>query len=165
MANVQKITPNLWFDGNAKEAAEFYTSVFPDGMITATTYYPTEGLADFQQPLAGKELTVEFRLAGQTFVAINAGPEFHFSEAISFSIACKDQAEIEYFWEKLSRVPESEKCGWCKDQFGLSWQVVPENISELMNGPDGSQNPAAFQALMQMKKLNIADLEKAAAKV
>jgi len=165
MANVQKITPNLWFDGNAKEAAEFYTSVFPDGMITATTYYPTEGLADFQQPLAGKELTVEFRLAGQTFVAINAGPEFHFSEAISFSIACKDQAEIEYFWEKLSRVPESEQCGWCKDQFGLSWQVVPENISELMNGPDGSQNPAAFQALMQMKKLNIADLEKAAAKV
>jgi predicted 3-demethylubiquinone-9 3-methyltransferase (glyoxalase superfamily) len=165
MANVQKITPNLWFDGNAKEAAEFYTSVFPDGMITATTYYPTEGIADFQQPLAGKELAVEFRLAGQTFVAINAGPEFHFSEAISFSIACKDQAEIEYFWEKLSRVPESEQCGWCKDQFGLSWQVVPENISELMNGPDGSQNPAAFKALMQMKKLNIADLEKAAAQV
>lgn len=162
MANLQKITPNLWFDGNAKEAVEFYTSVFPGSEITSTTYYPTEGLAEFQQPLAGKELTVEFTLSGQTFVAINAGSEFHFNEAISFSIACKDQAEIDYFWEKLSRVPESEQCGWCKDQFGLSWQVVPENIVQLMS-PDGSYNTAAFQAMMQMKKLDIAELQKAAA--
>jgi predicted 3-demethylubiquinone-9 3-methyltransferase (glyoxalase superfamily) len=162
MANVQKITPNLWFDGNAREAAEFYTSVFPDSAIISTTYYPTEGLADFQQPLAGKELTVEFTLADQTFVAINAGPEFKFNESVSFSVACKDQAEIDYYWEKLSRVPESEQCGWCKDQFGLSWQVVPENVNQLMTGPDGSHNPAAFQALMQMKKLDIAELEKAA---
>lgn len=163
MASLQKITPNLWFDGNARQATEFYVSVFPDSAITATTYYPTEGLADFQQPLAGKELTVEFRLAGQSFVAINAGPEFHFSEAVSFSIACKDQAEIDYFWDKLSTVPESEQCGWCKDQFGLSWQVVPENVDELMTGPDGSHSPAPFQALMQMKKIDIAELEKAAA--
>ena len=161
MVTVQKITPNLWFDGNAKEAVDFYTSVFPDGATISTTYYPNEGLLDFQQPLAGKELTVEFTLGGMTFVAINAGPEFTFNESVSFSIACKDQAEIDYFWDKLSRVPESEQCGWCKDQFGLSWQVVPENITELMNNPDGSYSPAAFQAMMQMKKLDIAELQKA----
>jgi predicted 3-demethylubiquinone-9 3-methyltransferase (glyoxalase superfamily) len=160
MATLQKITPNLWFDGNAKEAAEFYTSVFPDGAITSITYYPTEDLADFQQPLAGKELTVEFALGDMTFVAINAGSEFKFNESVSFSIACKDQAEIDHYWEKLSRVPESEQCGWCKDQYGLSWQVVPENIAELMS-PNGSYNPAAFQAMMQMKKLDIAELQKA----
>lgn len=155
MASLQKITPNLWFDGNAKQAAEFYVSAFPDSAITSISYYPTEGLADFQQSLAGKELTVEFSLAGQTFVAINAGPEFKFNESVSFSIACKDQEEIDYYWEKLSSVPESEQCGWCKDRFGLSWQVVPENINELMTGPNGSQNPAAFQAMMQMKKIDI----------
>lgn len=162
MSSLQKITPNLWFDGNAKQAVEFYVSVFPDSAITSISYYPTEGLADFQQSLAGKELTVEFSLAGQTFVAINAGPEFKFNESVSFSIACKDQAEIDYFWGKLSRVPENEQCGWCKDQFGLSWQVVPENINELMTGSNGSQNPAAFQAMMQMKKIDIAALGSAA---
>jgi predicted 3-demethylubiquinone-9 3-methyltransferase (glyoxalase superfamily) len=161
MATVQKITPNLWFDGNAKEAADFYTSVFPDSALISTTYYPTEGLAEFQQPLAGKELTVAFSLAGQTFVAINAGPEFQFNESVSFSIACKDQEEIDYYWEKLSSFPESEQCGWCKDRFGLSWQVVPEDADELMAGPDGSQNPAVFQALMQMKKIDISELQKA----
>lgn len=162
MASLQKITPNLWFDGNAKEAADFYTSVFPDSRIMSTAYYPLEGLAEFQQRFAGKELAVEFNLAGQTFVGINAGPEFKFNESVSFSIACKDQEEIDYYWEKLSSVPESEQCGWCKDRFGLSWQVVPENINELMTGPNGSQNPAAFQAMMQMKKIDIAALESAA---
>jgi predicted 3-demethylubiquinone-9 3-methyltransferase (glyoxalase superfamily) len=108
---VQKITPNLWFDGNAKEAADYYVSVFQDSRVVATTYYPTEGLLDFQKPLAGKELTITFELAGQSFVAINAGPEFHFSEAVSFSVVCKDQAEIDYFWSKLSHTPESEQCG------------------------------------------------------
>lgn len=98
MAQLQKITPNLWFDGNAKEAVDFYVSVFPESKITSTTYYPMEGLLDFQRPLAGKELTVEFILAGQTFVAINAGPEFTFNESISFSIGCKDQEEIDYYW-------------------------------------------------------------------
>jgi len=159
MANVQKIVPNLWFDGNAKEAVEFYVSVFPDAKITGISYYPTEGLADFQQSLAGKELTVSFELAGQSFVAINAGPEFKFNEAISFSVSCKDQAEIDYFWEKLSSVPESEQCGWCKDQFGLSWQIVPANMDDLMQGPNGSANPKAFEAMMQMKKIVIADLQ------
>lgn len=155
---MQKITPNLWFDGNAKEAVEFYVSVFPDGKIISTSYYPTEGLADFQKDFAGKELTLDFELGGQRFTAINAGPEFKFNEAISFMIACKDQEEIDYYWEKLSSSVENEQCGWCKDQFGLSWQVVPENMEELMNKPD------AFQNMMQMKKIVIADFDTAQGK-
>ena len=158
---MQAITANLWFDGNAKKAADYYVSAFKDAEITATTYYPKKGLADFQKPLAGKELTVSFRLRGVDFVAINAGPEFTFNESVSFSVACKDQTEIDYFWGKLSAVPESEVCGWCKDKFGLSWQVVPANMDELMNGPGGSQNPKAFQAMMRMKKIVIAELEAA----
>ena len=126
------ITPNLWFDGNAKEAVDFYVSVFPDSKILNVSYYPTEGLADFQKDLAGKELTIEFELSGNRYVAINAGSEFKFNESISFSIPCKDQAEIDYYWEKLSAVPEAEQCGWCKDKYGLSWQVVPENTEELL---------------------------------
>lgn len=150
----QIITPNLWFDGNAKEAAEFYVSVFPDSKMTVTSYYPQsaeEGLADFQQNLAGEVLTVDFELRGQQFTAINAGPDFKFNESVSFSIACEDQAEIDYYWEKLSAVPEAAQCGWCKDKFGLSWQVVPKDMGELMSRPD------AFKKMMQMKKLVIAD--------
>lgn len=150
----QKITANLWFDGNAKEAADYYVSVFPDSKIVATVNYPNsaeEGLADFQLDMAGKVLTVDFELSGVPFVGINAGPEFTFSEAVSFAITCKDQEEIDYFWEKLSRVPEAEQCGWCKDQFGLSWQVVPENMAELMKRPN------AYTKMMQMKKLVIDD--------
>ncbi|MFA6013224.1 MAG: VOC family protein [Desulfobacteraceae bacterium] len=141
------IMPNLWFDGNAKEAVEFYVSVFPNSKILSTTNYPLEGLADFQKELAGKVLTIEFELMENRFVAINAGPEFKFNESVSFSIPCKDQAEIDYYWKKLSSVPESEQCGWCKDKYGLSWQVVPENMEELMKRPN------AFSRLMQMKKL------------
>jgi len=148
---MKQITPNLWFDGNAKEAVDFYVSVFPDSKIVSTSYYPNEGLADFQKDLAGKELTIEFELSGNPFVAINAGPEFKFNESVSFSIPCEDQEEIDYYWEKLSKVPESEQCGWCKDQYGLSWQVVPKNMEELMKRPD------AFAHMMQMKKLTIAD--------
>ncbi|MDB5165293.1 MAG: yteG [Candidatus Saccharibacteria bacterium] len=148
---LKRITPNLWFDGNAKEAVEFYTSVFPDSKVVTTVYYPNEGLLDFQKDLAGKELTIEFELSGNHFAAINAGPEFKFNESISFSIPCKDQEEIDYYWEKLSSVPESEQCGWCKDQYGLSWQIVPENMEELMKRPN------AFASLMQMKKIVIAD--------
>ncbi|HWT55598.1 MAG TPA: VOC family protein [Candidatus Microsaccharimonas sp.] len=151
---MQKITPNLWFNGNAQEAVDYYISIFPNSRITATAYYPKtaeEGLADFQLNLAGKVLTIEFELDGQTFLALNAGPEFSFSEAVSFIIDCKDQDEIDYYWERLSHVPESAQCGWCKDQFGLSWQVVPNNLAELM------QRPNAFAKLMEMKKLVIAD--------
>lgn len=147
----QDITPNLWFDGNAKEAVDFYVSVFPNSKILSTTNYPHEGLADFQKDLAGKVLTIEFELMGNHFVAINAGPEFKFNESISFSVPCKDQAEIDHYWEKLSSVPKSEQCGWCKDKYGLSWQIVPKNMEELMKHPD------AFAHLMQMKKIVIAD--------
>ena len=154
MADVQKITPNLWFDGNAKEAADYYVSVFPDGRIVSTENYPNsteEGLADFQKDLAGKVLTVEFEIGGMQFVAINAGPEFKFNESVSFAVACKDQEEIDHYWEKLSAVPESEQCGWCKDKFGLSWQIVPENMGELMSKPD------AFKTMMQQHKIVIAE--------
>lgn len=150
----QKITPNLWFDGNAKEAIDYYVSVFPDSKVTSTEYYPNstdEGLADFQKDMAGKELAIGFELGGQRFMAINAGPEFKFSEAISFAVSCEDQAEINYYWEKLSSVPEAEQCGWCKDRFGLSWQVVPKDMGELM------KRPKAYAHMMRMKKLVIED--------
>lgn len=150
----QKIVANLWFNGNAKEAAEYYVSVFSNSRIISTEYYPNTvegGLADFQLDLAGKPLVVEFELNGQHFTAINAGPEFKFTEAVSFAVYCKDQAEIDYFWEKLSSVPEAEQCGWCKDKYGLSWQIVPENIGELMN------KPGAYAKMMTMHKLVIAD--------
>lgn len=151
---MQKITPNLWFDGNAKEAVDFYVSVFPDSKIVSLTNYPgsaEEGLADFQLDLAGKLLTAEFELSKQQFVAINAGPEFKFSEAISFTVACKDQAEIDFYWGKLSSVPEAEICGWCKDKYGLSWQIMPDNMAELM------KKPGAYDKMMQMKKIIIAE--------
>ncbi len=151
---MQKITPNLWFDGNAKEAVDYYVSVFPDGRIISTEYYPNsaeEGLADFQLGFAGKVLTVEFELMGTRFVAINAGPEFTFSEAVSFSVPCKDQAEIDYYWEKLSAHPENEQCGWCKDKYGVSWQIVPENMQELMHKPD------AYKTLMNQHKIVISE--------
>lgn len=148
------ITPNLWFDGNAKEAVDFYVSIFPESKVISTVYYPAsadEGLADFQLDLAGKVLTIDFELSGNRFVAINAGPEFKFNESVSFSIPCADQEEIDYYWEKLSSVPESEQCGWCKDKYGLSWQVVPNDMEALMKKPN------AFANLMKMHKITIAD--------
>jgi len=150
----QKIVPNLWANGNAQEMAEYYVSVFPGSKIVNSERYPEtaeEGLADFQMDMAGKVLTVELDLLDTRFVIINAGPEFKFSEAISFMVPCKDQSEIDYYWEKLSAVPESEQCGWCKDKFGLSWQIVPENMAELMQKPD------AFKTLMNQHKIVIAE--------
>jgi predicted 3-demethylubiquinone-9 3-methyltransferase (glyoxalase superfamily) len=151
---MQKITPNLWFNGNAKEAVDYYVSVFPNSKIVSTEYYPKsseEGLADFQKDLAGQVLAIDFELDGVRFTAINAGPEFTFSEAVSFAIGCADQQEIDYFWEKLSHVPESEQCGWCKDKYGLSWQVVPQDMQELMRKPN------AFSTLMRQKKIVISE--------
>jgi predicted 3-demethylubiquinone-9 3-methyltransferase (glyoxalase superfamily) len=148
------ITPNLWFDHNAQEAVDYYVSVFPDSKIISVSYYPNsaeEGLADFQLDLAGKVLTIDFELSGNRFTAINADSTFKFNESVSFAIFCKDQEEIDYYWEKLSASPENEQCGWCKDKFGLSWQVVPENTEELL------KRPGAFAKMMQMKKLVIAD--------
>ncbi len=148
---MQKITPNLWFKGNAKEAVDFYLSVFPDGRIVSTTNYPTEGLADFQKEFAGKPLVIDFEILGQRFSAINAGPEFTFNEAISFLITCEDQKEIDYYWSKLSANPQNEMCGWCKDKYGLSWQIVPGGMDEMI------KKPGAFQKMMSMKKIIIAD--------
>ena len=151
---MQQIVPNLWFDGNASEAVDYYVSVFPDGKILGGSTYPDstdEGLADFQQELAGKALTVDFEIMGTRFTAINAGPEFKFNEAVSFVVPCKDQSEIDYYWERLSAVPESEQCGWCKDKYGLSWQIVPENMEELMQKSDG------FKTLMNQHKIVIAE--------
>ena len=151
---MQQIVPNLWFDGNASEAVDYYVSVFADGKILGGSTYPNstdEGLADFQQELAGKALTVDFEIMGTRFTAINAGPEFKFNEAVSFVVPCKDQDEIDYYWERLSAVPESEQCGWCKDKYGLSWQIVPENMEELMQKPDG------FKTLVNQHKIVIAE--------
>lgn len=149
----QKITPNLWFSKNAKEAVDYYLSVFPESKILNTAYYPKtveEGLADFQKEFAGEVLTIDFELNGQMFTAINAGPEFKFTEAVSFAVYCKDQEEIDYYWAKLSADPKFEQCGWCKDKYGLSWQIVPENINELM------ERPGAYTKMMQMHKIEIA---------
>ena len=151
---MKQIVPNLWFDGNASEAVDYYVSVFHDGKILGGSTYPDstdEGLADFQQELAGKALTVDFEIMGTRFTAINAGPGFKFNEAVSFVVPCKDQPEIDYYWERLSAVPESEQCGWCKDKYGLSWQIVPENMEELMQKPDG------FKTLMNQHKIVIAE--------
>ncbi|MDO9485923.1 MAG: VOC family protein [Actinomycetota bacterium] len=152
---MQHIAPNLWFDGNADEAVAYYISVFPNSSVVSTQTYPEtaeDGLADFQQDMAGKTLSIDFELNGMSFTAINAGPEFSFTEAISFAINCADQEEIDFYWQALSKFPESEQCGWCKDQFGLSWQVVPANMTELM------KRPRAYAHMMEMKKLQISDL-------
>jgi predicted 3-demethylubiquinone-9 3-methyltransferase (glyoxalase superfamily) len=148
---MQKIVPNLWFEGNAKEAVDFYLSVFKDSKIIHTAYYPEEGLADFQKEFAGKVVTIDFELNGQRFTAINAGNEFKFNEAVSFAVQCKDQQEIDYFWSKLSSDSRFEQCGWCKDKYGSSWQIVPENIEELM------KKPGSFEIMMQQKKIVISE--------
>lgn len=153
---IQKIIPNLWFDSNAKEAVNYYLSIFGDGKILNTTYYPkteAEGLADFQKEFAGKVLTIEFEILGMRFIAINAGPHFKFNEAISLMIPCKDQVEIDYYWDALTtNGGEESMCGWLKDKYGLSWQVCPENWEKL------TQKPDAFKNMMGMKKIIIADL-------
>jgi len=152
---MHKIIPNLWFDGNAKEAADFYLSIFNDGKLISTTYYPkteADGLASFQMDFAGKVLTVEFEILGMRFIGINAGPLFKFTEAVSFMIPCKDQAEIDYYWTALTaNGGEESMCGWLKDKFGLSWQVCPANWEAL------NKKPGAFKKMMGMKKIIIAD--------
>ncbi len=150
---MQKITPCLWFDSQAEDAANYYVSVFPSSKILEVAPYLTETPSN--KPV-GSTLLVNFELNGQPFTALNGGPFFKITEAISFQIFCKDQAEIDKYWEKLSAVPQSEQCGWCKDKFGVSWQIVPENIGELV------KNEKGMKALLNMKKIIIADLEKAA---
>jgi predicted 3-demethylubiquinone-9 3-methyltransferase (glyoxalase superfamily) len=152
-----KITPFLWFDSNAEEAAEFYVSVFKNSQIGAISRYP-EGAPG----KAGSVMTVSFTLDGEEFTALNGGPHFEFNEAISFVVNCRNQEEIDEIWGKLTSGGGSEvQCGWLKDKFGLSWQVVPHNMVELMSGADAEGAKRAMQAMMQMKKLDIATLKRA----
>jgi predicted 3-demethylubiquinone-9 3-methyltransferase (glyoxalase superfamily) len=152
-----RITPNLWFDTQSEEAARFYTSVFPNSKITNVTHYTDAGPRE-----AGMVLTVEFELDGQTFTAINGGPEFTFDEAISLLVHCKDQAEVDYYWAQLGEGGEEGPCGWLKDRYGLSWQVFPEEAGSILGDPDPARASRAMTALLGMKKLDVAALRAAA---
>ena len=153
----QKIVPNLWFDDQAEQAAEFYVSVFKDSRIVNVARYTEAGPGT-----PGSVMTVEWELDGQRFVGINGGPQFHFDEAVSFQITCADQQEIDYYWERLTDGGEESQCGWLKDRFGLSWQVVPEGMAELIASPDPERPRRAIEALLGMRKLDVAALRAAA---
>ena len=153
----QKIVPNLWFDTQAEEAAEFYTSVFKNSRIVNVTRYTEAGPRE-----AGMVMTVEWELDGQRFVGINGGPEFTFDEAVSFQITCEDQAEVDYYWDRLSEGGQEGPCGWLKDRYGLSWQVVPTGMEELFADPDPQRAERAMKAMLGMRKLDIAALQSAA---
>jgi predicted 3-demethylubiquinone-9 3-methyltransferase (glyoxalase superfamily) len=153
---VQGITPNLWFDTEAEEAASFYTSIFKDSEIVNVSHYGEAGPRE-----AGLVLTVTFRIQGQEFTAINGGPEFKFNEAVSFLVNCESQEEVDDFWEKLSEGGEQSVCGWLKDKYGVSWQIVPTILGKLMQDEDPAKANRVMAAMLQMKKLNIAGLKKA----
>ncbi len=153
-----KITPNLWFDKNGKKAAEFYVSIFPNSAITNVSYYTEAGPGE-----PGSVLTVDFVLDGNEFTAINGGPEFTFDEAVSMLIHCKDQDEVDYYWDKLLEGGGQESvCGWLKDKFGFSWQVVPDELEQLITDSDPERASRAMKAMLGMKKLDIAQLRAAA---
>lgn len=154
---LQKIIPNLWFDTEAEEAASFYASIFENSRIVNVTHYTEAGPRE-----AGMVMTVEFELEGQRFVGINGGPEFKFDEAVSFQIDCETQQDVDYYWERLSTGGEEGPCGWLKDKYGLSWQVVPSGMEELFADPDPERAKRAMQAMLKMSKLDIAALRRAA---
>ena len=151
------ITPNLWFDTQGEEAAEFYCSIFPNSKITNVTHYGEAGPGP-----AGSVLTVDFVLDGQEYTAINGGPQFTFNEAVSLLINCADQEEVDYYWAKLTDGGQEGPCGWLKDRYGLSWQVCPVALLELVNDPDPQRSKRAMEAMFTMKKLDIAALQAAA---
>jgi predicted 3-demethylubiquinone-9 3-methyltransferase (glyoxalase superfamily) len=152
-----KIKANLWFDTEAEQAAEFYISVFPNARMVGVTHYNEAGPRE-----AGMVMTVEFELEGQRFVGINGGPKFKFDEAISFEIDCETQEEIDYYWDKLSEGGEQGPCGWLKDRFGLSWQVVPTGMEEVLADPDPARAQRAMAAMLKMSKIDVAELQRAA---
>jgi predicted 3-demethylubiquinone-9 3-methyltransferase (glyoxalase superfamily) len=155
---VPTITPNLWFDSQGLEAAEFYVSIFPNSKVGTITRYGEAGPGE-----PGTVLTVDFELDGQPYTAINGGPMFTFDEAVSFLVNCADQAEIDSYWEKLLEGGgEESQCGWLKDRFGLSWQIVPANWTELMNDPDEGRAQRRMQAMLGMQKIDLAAIEAAA---
>ncbi len=155
---VQKITPFLWYDGQAEQAAQFYVSLFPDSRIDNVARAP----ADHPSGSAGTILTIEFTLCGSRFVALNGGPQFPFTEAVSFQIACDSQTEVDRLWSALTEGGSEGQCGWLKDRWGLSWQIVPTRLHELLGDPDPGRSRRAMEAMLKMRKLNIAELEQAA---
>jgi len=163
MATVQKLTPCLWFDSQAEDAAKFYVSVFKNAQVGRISRYGKEGFEAHGRP-AGSVMTVEFEIEGLKFLGLNGGPHFKFSEAVSFIVNCEDQAEVDHFWSKLSADGGQEgPCGWLKDRFGLSWQIVPKALPALLTDPDAGKAGRAMKAMLQMKKIDIAALERAAA--
>ncbi len=154
------ITPSLWFDHDLEEAAEFYTSVFPNSKVEQFNRTTEAGPGE-----PGTVLSGTFVLDGTRFVGINGGPAFTFSEAVSFTVNCKDQDEVDYYWERLTQGGEESQCGWLKDRFGLSWQIVPDRLYELLGSPNSAQAAAAARAMYGMRKIVVAELEQAAASV
>ena len=154
---MKKLIPCLWFDTDGEAAAELYTSVFPNSKILGVSRYPEAA----PRP-AGTVMTVSFELNGQEFLALNGGPEFTFTEAVSFQVFCEDQDEVDRYWNALSDGGEEGPCGWLKDRFGLSWQIVPTRLMELLSDPDKERAQRAMQAMLGMKKIEIAELERAA---
>lgn len=152
------LTPCLWFDTQGEDAANFYVSVFPNSKITAISRYGESGPRE-----AGSVLTVEFELDGQSFTALNGGPQYTFSEAISFQVSCQDQAEVDRYWGELGEGGEPGPCGWLKDKFGLSWQIVPRRLVELLEDPDKGKAQRVMAAMLKMSKIEIGELERAAA--
>jgi predicted 3-demethylubiquinone-9 3-methyltransferase (glyoxalase superfamily) len=162
MSSLQKITPCLWFDNQAEEAAEFYTSIFRNSRIVSISRYGEAG-REVHGKLPGTVMTVAFELDGQTFTALNGGPVFQFNEAISFQVYCETQEEVDYYWEKLSADgdEQAQQCGWLKDKYGASWQVVPTILIEMLSDSDAAKSGRAMQAMLQMKKIDIAALKRA----
>jgi predicted 3-demethylubiquinone-9 3-methyltransferase (glyoxalase superfamily) len=162
MTSIQPITPCLWFDAQAEEAATFYTTVFPNSRIGSVRRYGKEGFEIHGRP-EGTAMTVEFEINGQPFVALNGGPLFKFTEAVSFQVFCETQADIDYYWEKLTQGgdPAAQQCGWLKDKYGVSWQVVPTVLATLVGDPDSAKSERAMKAMLQMKKLDIEELKRA----
>jgi predicted 3-demethylubiquinone-9 3-methyltransferase (glyoxalase superfamily) len=162
MAQLQKIHPFLWFGDKAEEAAGFYTSVFRNSRIGRISRYGEAGREVHGRP-PGSVMVVEFELEGQTFLALNGGPVFSFNEAVSFAINCESQDEVDYYWEKLTAGgdPKAQQCGWLKDKYGLSWQVVPTVVAEMLGDPDRARADRVMAAIMPMKKIDIAALKRA----
>ncbi len=159
---MQKITPCLWFDNQAEEAAKFYTSIFKKSKIGNIRHYGKEGY-DIHGREAGTVLTVDFELEGQRFIGLNGGPVFKFNEAISFVVHCKTQKEVDYYWEKLSEGGDekAQQCGWLKDKYGVSWQIVPDVLGEMLQDKDQNKSEWVMKSLLQMKKLDIEELKRA----
>ena len=156
----RKIMPCLWFDTEAEDAANFYCSVFKNSKIGKVSRFPNAG-QEVHHKEAGTVMTVEFELDGQPFVALNGGPQFKFDEAVSFQIFCETQSEIDYYWNALTQGGKESSCGWLKDKFGLSWQVVPAAIPQMMSDPDRERSARVMNAVMQMKKFDLATLQRA----